>query len=98
MKTIKQDDALMKLLNGVTTIRRIICNTNKGALELELRKGETNYHLVLDSVPLDKEENDKIMDLLFKPEIPEVTKEPITQVQKVVKTSFKEPKKNKATK
>ena len=71
--TIKQDDIIMKTL-GVGEIRRVICNTNKGVLELMIRKGDTKYFLTLDSVPLEKEINKTLMDLLFKQETPQVCK------------------------
>ena len=74
MKTISQDNEIMKLLH-TSEVRRVICNTNKGVLELVIRKGENRYFLTLDSVPLDKETNKELMDLLFKPEIPQVKKE-----------------------
>ena len=67
---LKIDDKIMKLLNA-STIRRPICLTNKGALELCVRKGESNYFLTLDSVPIEKELNDKLMNILFKPEVPQ---------------------------
>lgn len=70
-KTKKNDDAIMKILE-VNVIRRLICTTNKGPLELMIRKGENNYFLTLDATPLDKEVNDKLMGILFKPEIPQV--------------------------
>jgi hypothetical protein len=73
-KIKKHDDAVMKTL-GVNVIRRLICLTNKGQLDLVIRKGENNYFLSIDSVPLEKEINDKLMDILFKVEIPTVNKE-----------------------
>ena len=75
-KIKKQDDSVMKALD-VKVIRRLICNTDKGPLDLVIRKGESNYFLMLDSTPLDKETNDKLMNILFKPEIPQVKKENI---------------------
>lgn len=71
-----QDIKIIEILgeHNITDIRRLICNTNKGVLELAVRKGEGKYFLTLDSVPLEKEMNDKLMDLLFKPEIPTVNK------------------------
>lgn len=63
-KVIKQDDAIMKSL-GLKTINRIICNTDKGYLTLQIRKGEKNYHLVLDAVPLNEETNKELMGILF---------------------------------
>lgn len=76
-KVIKQDDEIMKLLK-VSTINRIICSTDKGMLTLQIRKGDKNYHLVLDAVPLDKEQNDALMTILFpvkEKEIPQVNKQ-----------------------
>lgn len=75
-KIIKQDDSVMKIL-GVQTIQRIICETDKGTLKLQIRKGDTNYHLILDSVPLSKDDNKELMDLLFPAnvlEVPQVNK------------------------
>lgn len=75
-KTLKQDDAIFKALD-LKTINRLICTTDKGVLTLQIRKGETNYHLCLDSVPLDKELNKTLMELLFpipKLEVPQVNK------------------------
>lgn len=72
-KIKKQDDAVMKALD-ISIIRRLICITNKGQLDLVIRKGENNYFLSIDSVPLEKEINDKLMDILFKVEIPQVGK------------------------
>lgn len=66
-KTLKQDDVIMKTLASmnVDRINRVICNTNQGALELEIRKGETKYHFVLGAVPLSPEMSKELMDLLF---------------------------------
>ena len=90
MKTLKQDNELMTIL-PINTIRRVICNTNKGYLELQLRKGDKNYHLILDSVPLEKEVSDKVMDLLFKIEIPNVNKYPVDN-KTLTSTADKDPK------
>ena len=73
-KTIKIDDQIIKKL-GVNEIRRIICNTDKGVLELMIRKGENHYFLTMDSVPLDPILNKELMDILFKVEIPQVKTE-----------------------
>lgn len=62
--TIRQDQAIIKLL-GVNELRHFIATTSKGDLTLQLRKGETEYRLVLDAVPLDEETNDKLMKLLY---------------------------------
>lgn len=82
-KTIKTDDAIFKAMD-LKTISRIICNTDKGFLTLQIRKGETNYYLCLDSVPLEKELNRELMELLFpapKPmEVPQVVKDSIKDV------------------
>lgn len=68
MRTYQQDDQIMKLLD-LKEIRRVICNSDKGYLNLVIRKGEKEYHLTLDAVPLPKELNKEIMDLLFPKEI-----------------------------
>lgn len=75
-KTLKKDDRIIKELK-VKVIRRLICDTDKGALELCIRKGETNYFLTLDAIPLDKEQNNILMDTLFpvREEVPQVQKE-----------------------
>jgi hypothetical protein len=70
-KIKKIDEKVMKLLSA-TVIRRLICNTNKGPLELMTRKGEKDYFLTVDSIPLDKEVNKELMDLMFGKEVPQV--------------------------
>lgn len=102
-KTISKDNEIMRLLK-TSEVRRIICNTGKGILELMLRKGDVKYFLTLDSVPLDKGTNKELMDLLFKPEVPTVNKEPthivhnlegttqtstIKEVEKIIKKKYK---------
>lgn len=87
---LNQDDKIMKIL-GVHTINRIICNTDKGLLTLQIRKGDNNYHLVLDSVPLGEEANKEIMDILYpakEKEIPQVNKANVLNEtkEKVVET------------
>lgn len=75
-KTLNQDDAIFKALD-LKTIDRVICNTDKGVLTLKIRKGDTQYHLCLDSVPLDAKLNKELMDLLFPKkelEVPQVKK------------------------
>lgn len=75
MKTYKQDDQIMKLL-GVNQVRRVICDTDKGRLDLMIRKGESKYFLVLDAVPLEPMLNKELMDILFPiVEVPQVNKE-----------------------
>lgn len=54
----------MELLK-ITDISRMIASTPLGPLMLQLRKGEKEYRLVLDSVPLEEELNKEIMELLF---------------------------------
>lgn len=62
--SLKLDDQIFKQLD-LKTINRLICTTDKGVLSLQIRKGEQNYHLCLDSVPVEKELNKTLMDLLF---------------------------------
>lgn len=64
---LKKDDAILKVLavHNVDRINRVICNTNQGALELEIRKGEQDYHMVLGAVPLNQETSRQLLDLLF---------------------------------
>lgn len=76
----------MKTLN-LLTINRLICYTDKGMLTLQIRKGDNKYHLCLDSVPVDKELNKTLMDLLFpapKMEISQVNKAVAQTTQKIV--------------
>lgn len=75
-KTIITDDAIFKTLD-LKWIGRLVCTTDRGPLTLQIRKGESTYHLCLDSVPLDKKINDELMALLFpkkEVEIPQVNK------------------------
>lgn len=65
---IKKDTQLMTILD-LKEVSRILCNTDKSYLTLKLRKGETQYWLYLDSVPLSKSDNKEVMDLLFPPKI-----------------------------
>lgn len=65
---------------GVTEIRHYVAQTNKGDLTLMLRKGESEYNFVLDAVPLDKDMNKELMELLYpisKPDVPQVKKIPM---------------------
>ena len=85
-KIKKIDDLVMKIL-GVETIKRLICITGKGQLELVIRKGENNYFLSIDSVPLGKETNDKLMEILFKPDQDSIKRlEKIQEGTEVIKT------------
>ncbi len=77
MRTLQEDKHIMTLL-GVSELSRVIAHTNKGYLTLLLRKNEDKYHLILDSVPLDKETNKELMEMLFPKkelEIPQVNKD-----------------------
>lgn len=64
---LKKDDQIMKTLSSMNVhrINRLICNTDQGPLELEIRKGESEYHFVLGAVPVSKELSKELMDLLF---------------------------------
>jgi len=82
-KIIKQDNKVMELLK-VSEVNRVLCFTDKGTLTLKIRKGDKQYHLVLDSVPLDKHTNKELMELLFPipvKEIPQVNKQPKEEVK-----------------
>jgi len=85
-KIAKKDNLIIKELK-VKEIRRLICNTNNGALELVIRKGETKYFLTLDAIPLEKEQNDRLMELLYpiKEEVPKPTKEMLEELGVVKK-------------
>lgn len=64
MATIKSDTKIMNLLK-VTEIRHYVAQTNKGDLTLMLRKGDNEYRLVLDAVPLEDELSKELLALLF---------------------------------
>lgn len=64
MKTYKEDHKLMSLLK-ITEISRVICDTNMGTLKLRIRKGETAYRFVLDSVEVDKDTNKELFELIY---------------------------------
>lgn len=88
-ETLQVDDKVMKLLASMSVdrINRLICNTNQGALELEIRKGEKNYHFVLGAVPLKDDVSKELMGILFPVkalEVPTVNKyaEVVTQAEK----------------
>ncbi len=85
-KTKKIDFALMNILK-VHEISRIICETNMGVLKLQIRKGETEYRFLLDSVPLPKELHKEVYELLYAPEIPQVTITPNITIPKAEKLS-----------
>jgi hypothetical protein len=78
MDNIKRDTEVMRILD-LKEVSRVICNTDKSFLTLKLRKGEKEYWLYLDSVPVSKEDNKELMELLFpkkEVEIPQVNKKP----------------------
>jgi hypothetical protein len=66
-KRAQQDNRIMKLFAniGVEYITHPIAKTNKGSLELMLRKGENaiNYRFMFDSVPVEDELNDQLKEL-----------------------------------
>lgn len=78
----KIDDKVIKLL-GLKVIRRLLCKTDKGELELVIRKGENAYFLTLDAVPLEKEINEELMGILFGRETKEET--PAEVIKKISK-------------
>lgn len=79
--TLKIDQKVMELLR-VMDISRLIAYTSLGELKLQLRKGEKEYKLILDAVPLEEELNKELMELLF-------AKDTVPQVNKVLsKDSF----------
>lgn len=83
-KTIKIDQKVMELLK-VTDISRMIASTPLGPLMLQLRKGEKEYKLVLDSVPLENELNKELMELLFaKDMVPQVKKDAFKGLEDIV--------------
>ncbi len=84
-KTLKQDDKIIKALD-IKVIRRLLCITDKGQLDLVIRKGENKYFLSLDSVPLPREINDELMEIMF----------PVKQVPEVDKTKIGRPKGSKS--
>ena len=47
----------------VHTIKHLICNTNQGPLEVNIRKEENEYFFTLDSVALDKQTNKELLKL-----------------------------------
>ena len=75
--SVKTDNKIMQLL-GVNVIRHNIADTNKGQLTFQLRKGETEYEFVLDAVPVEKELQEELMNVIFPPQqvIPQVNKTP----------------------
>lgn len=83
-KILKADNLVMRCLD-IHTINRVICNTDKGVLCLQIRKGETNYNFVLDAVPVSKEQNKELFDILFSntaTEKPQQVNKEVTEVPK----------------
>jgi len=59
----KQNDLRVMFLLKVHTVKHLICNTNAGALELNIRKDENEYFFTLDSVPVNKDINNELKKL-----------------------------------
>lgn len=86
--TIKQDHKIMEIL-GVNEIRHLIAHTSKGELTFMLRQGGTEYQFVLDAVPVEKNANKELTDILFPQkqiEIPQVNKEPVIVMDSILKS------------
>lgn len=66
-QTAQLDQRIIKLFSkiGVEYITHPIAHTNKGSLELMLRKDENavSYRFVFDSVPVEDELNDTLKEL-----------------------------------
>lgn len=60
---MNKDNAIIRLL-GINRLSIFIANTDKGAIEKNLRKGEDTYYYSLDSVPLDKEQEVELLKLI----------------------------------
>lgn len=60
----KQDNAIMRILK-LGEVRHIVAHTDKGDLCLCLFKDGTDkdYRYLLDSVPVDSEQNQEMLDL-----------------------------------
>lgn len=88
MFSIKQDNFVMEQLK-CQEVRHYIADTNKGALTLMLRKGETKYIFVLDAVPVEKDVHDELMAVLFpvKDPVPQVNREHIKELVTIMKDS-----------
>lgn len=57
---IALDQKIIKLLK-VTELRHHIAQTNLGPLDLIIRKDEEEYQFLIDSTPLEKEKNDRLL-------------------------------------
>ena len=89
-KTIKIDHEVMRILD-LKEVRRIICDTDKGTLKLLIRKGESEYHLELDAVPLLPSVNKELMTLLFPIPKMEAPKQVNKEMLKELGSDKKEP-------
>ena len=58
---IEKDQKIMKLLK-VSELRYHIGSTNLGPIDLMIRYDEETYQFLLDSTPLEKEKNDKMLE------------------------------------
>lgn len=61
--TMNKDKSLIRLLK-VKSISYFLARTDLGDLYKVLRKDDDDYHYTLDSVPLDKETTDQLVQLL----------------------------------
>lgn len=59
----KTQDLKTIYLLKIHTLRHLICNTNSGPLELNIRKDEPEYYFTLDSVPISKDINKELLKL-----------------------------------
>ena len=59
----KQIDLKTLYLLKTHYVKHLICNTDLGALEVNIRKDENEYFFTLDSVPLPKELNKELLKL-----------------------------------
>lgn len=63
--TLEKDQRIILLLK-LKSIKHYISGTDKGEIELELKKGESHYEWLLDSVPLTDKETTDELDRLYK--------------------------------
>lgn len=59
----KQQDLKTIYFLKIHTLKHLICNTNAGPLELNIRKDENEYFFTLDSVPVSKDINKELLKL-----------------------------------
>jgi len=62
LSKVEKDQKIMRILK-VSELRYHIGSTNLGPLDLMLRYGEEDYHFLLDSNPLEKDENESMLKL-----------------------------------